>query len=155
MADQEKEVNKEKFTKSVGVVIIRDGQVLLVRHTELARLPTGILGFPAGRVEEGETDKQGAIRELWEEAGLITTEENLIDIPENHFKSQLHLKKRVEKFDFVALVCTGFTGEIKPAVDGKTIPVWVDINNLPENILADVPAIINNTLSFLEKFRQS
>ncbi len=36
-------------TCSVGVVIYKGNKVLLVRHTESARLPTDSYGFPAGR----------------------------------------------------------------------------------------------------------
>ena len=44
-----------KKTIAVGIVLYKEKSVLLVKHTEKARLLTGIYNFPAGRVEEGET----------------------------------------------------------------------------------------------------
>ena len=62
--------------KTVGILIIKDNKVLLVRHEEAASHVTGIYGLPAGRLEKEETEIQGAIRELKEETGLITSEED-------------------------------------------------------------------------------
>ncbi|MGH6860025.1 MAG: NUDIX domain-containing protein, partial [Phyllobacterium sp.] len=53
----------------VSTVCIRDGAFLLVTR---GREPSkGWLAFPGGRREEGETPQQAAIRELFEETGLV------------------------------------------------------------------------------------
>lgn len=55
----------------VSAVCIRDNAFLLV---ERGREPSkGLLAFPGGRREEGETPQEAAIRELFEETGLVTT----------------------------------------------------------------------------------
>ncbi|MET9550568.1 NUDIX hydrolase [Streptomyces sp. NPDC006627] len=56
---------------SAGVaaaVVVQDGRVLLIRR----RVPEGVLvwQFPAGKVEDGETAEQAAVRETLEETGL-------------------------------------------------------------------------------------
>ena len=56
----------------VSAVCIRDRTFLLV---ERAREPSkGWLAFPGGSREQGETPQQAAIRELFEETGIIANE---------------------------------------------------------------------------------
>ncbi len=55
----------------VSAVCIRDGAFLLV---ERGREPSkGWLAFPGGRREEEETPQDAAIRELYEETGIVAT----------------------------------------------------------------------------------
>lgn len=56
----------------VSAVCIRDGAFLLV---ERGREPSkGWLAFPGGRREEDEAPRDAAIRELYEETGIVATE---------------------------------------------------------------------------------
>ena len=48
-----------------GGIIINNGKYLLVKHKE-----GGHWDFPKGHVEEGETEKKTALREIYEETGL-------------------------------------------------------------------------------------
>ncbi len=57
---------------TAGVLLYVGSRVLLVRHTEFAKLPTGSYGFPAGGIEPNESSVETAVRELWEETGFIT-----------------------------------------------------------------------------------
>jgi len=66
--------------KTVGVILFRDDQVLLVCHGEKASHKNGVYGLPAGRIEEGENSKQAAVRELREESDLITEERFLLKV---------------------------------------------------------------------------
>jgi 8-oxo-dGTP diphosphatase len=53
----------------VGAVIIRDGQVLLVKR---GREPAkGLWAVPGGAVEPGETLQAAAEREIFEECGMV------------------------------------------------------------------------------------
>ena len=56
------------FGIRVGVVVERDGSILLVRHQKPDREPYWVL--PGGRLEPGETIPECAERELSEEAQL-------------------------------------------------------------------------------------
>ncbi len=56
----------------VSAVCIRNQAFLLV---ERGREPSkGWLAFPGGRREQGETPQEAAIRELYEETGMVATE---------------------------------------------------------------------------------
>lgn len=65
----------ERVTRPDTAVIfpvLEDGRIMLVEDEQPGRGP--LLGAPAGRVEEGETPLECAIRELKEETGLEAME---------------------------------------------------------------------------------
>ena len=45
------------------------GELLLIKRATSARLGPGLWGLPAGRIEDGETPAQAALREMEEEIG--------------------------------------------------------------------------------------
>jgi ADP-ribose pyrophosphatase YjhB (NUDIX family) len=53
-----------------GVLVVRDGRVLLVRRSAAMERSPGRWAYPGGFVEAGETLEQAALRETLEEAGL-------------------------------------------------------------------------------------
>lgn len=80
------------YEKSCGAVVFTlvDDEIkyLLIRNL------SGIYGFPKGHVEQGETEEQTALREVYEEVGLSvklvpgfrTEDEHLIPQKENTMK---------------------------------------------------------------------
>lgn len=60
---------------AVGV-IVRDGRVLIARRPDHVH-QGGLLEFPGGKVEPGETVQQALVREIAEETGLSLTEASL------------------------------------------------------------------------------
>lgn len=66
------------WSQSVGAVCIREGKVLLARHTYGAG--NGKLIIPGGYVELGETPEDAVRREVLEETGLTVEPEGLIGI---------------------------------------------------------------------------
>ncbi|MFI0740676.1 NUDIX hydrolase [Streptomyces sp. NPDC021100] len=56
-----------------GVIRRDDGRVLLLLHAR-----AGVWTLPGGRVEPGETPKEAAVREVWEETGLRGTAGRLL-----------------------------------------------------------------------------
>ena len=53
-----------KQEKSCGAVVVDNNKVLVVKHN------VGHVSFPKGHVEEGETERETAIREVKEETGI-------------------------------------------------------------------------------------
>ncbi|MGC8121596.1 Nudix family hydrolase [Marinobacter sp. VGCF2001] len=60
---------------AVGVVV-RDGRVLIARRPDSAH-QGGLLEFPGGKVEAGETVQQALCREILEETGVVLSESSL------------------------------------------------------------------------------
>ncbi len=67
----------------VGVVCLRDGEVLLIRR---GRPPKqGEWSLPGGRIEPGERAMEAALRELREETGVEAEITGLIDVVDGIF----------------------------------------------------------------------
>lgn len=78
-----------KVIPSVFVAIIKDAKVLLLRRANTGWLD-GWYDLPAGHLEDQEKLKDGAIRELKEEAGLSADPQDLklIHVYQNHHDPQ-------------------------------------------------------------------
>jgi ADP-ribose pyrophosphatase YjhB (NUDIX family) len=64
-----------------GILLIRDGRVLLTRRSELASAGAGGWAFPGGFVEAGETAEEAAVRETREEANLDARITGIVGMP--------------------------------------------------------------------------
>lgn len=65
-------------TVGVGVVVVRDGQVLMIKRGKAPRL--GEWSIPGGTQELGETVRETAAREVLEETGVAIANLRLIDV---------------------------------------------------------------------------
>ncbi|MBI2443269.1 MAG: NUDIX domain-containing protein [Candidatus Levybacteria bacterium] len=74
------------------MLIVKDNKVLLVRHGKAAMNLTGTYGLPAGGIEGGETEREAALRELFEETGLHADFEDLIEYPNSIYVGDLARK---------------------------------------------------------------
>src|SRR4051812_1689023 len=72
----------------VGVVCLRDGDVLLIRRGKAPR--AGEWSIPGGRLEWGETAEAAALRELSEEAGVEAETLGLLDVVDGLFGEDTH-----------------------------------------------------------------
>lgn len=91
--------------KSCGIIVFDEDKVLLIKHNG------GHISFPKGHVEEGETSKETAIRETFEETGIeakIISDDyyvNTYSPKENHMK------------DVLLFVGVKVGGELKPQLE--------------------------------------
>ena len=85
-----------------GVVVKRDGKYLLIQENRPSDLEVhGKWNLPAGKVDEGETIEQAAIREAKEEAGynvelirkLDIFQENSEEPPKHAFEAKIIVDK--------------------------------------------------------------
>ncbi|HEV8601438.1 MAG TPA: NUDIX hydrolase [Patescibacteria group bacterium] len=137
-------------TKSVGVLIIKDGKVLLVKHGQAARHLNGRYGFPAGRIADSEDERTAAARELLEETGLKTQAEDLKEFPGNYVESTLEMKHGPEDFAFRVFLAESFAGELKNS--DETEPEWIEIDKLGHiNALANIRDITLKGWEFIKR----
>ncbi|WP_050578568.1 NUDIX domain-containing protein [Rhizobium leguminosarum] len=77
-----------------GVVVLDpQKRLLLVRETKSAA--KGLWNIPSGRVEEGETPQEAAIRELREEAGILSTLDGYLGAYAGHIGQGLKVVRHV------------------------------------------------------------
>ena len=120
-----------KSIPTVGVLIYKDDTVLLVRHGAKASHLTGWYGVPAGRLEEGETNIQAAVRELQEETGLVTHESDLLQLQLTMPPVDIPRKDgTVKKFTITLFYCLHYFGELTSSEE--TIPEWVKLSKLDD-----------------------
>ena len=75
-----------KTEKACGAVIEKDGKILVVFQNN------GFWGFPKGHMEEGESEAVTAIREVFEETGVICelNENNRFEFSYNIKEQKIH-----------------------------------------------------------------
>ena len=112
-----------------SVVIVADGAILLVQRGHEPQL--GRWSVPGGRVEPGETLRQTAAREAYEETGLevrIGAELWNLTIPDGDRSFEVH--------DFAATVTGGSLRAGDDAADVRWIPLdELDLLPLTEDLL--------------------
>ncbi len=98
---------------SAGAVLYR--QEAGARRYILVQEYNGDTGFPKGHIEQGETEKQAALREIWEETGVHAT---LVGPKRFQVEYTLHNGSRKRVAYFIAS-CTEEirqTGEVRRAL---------------------------------------
>lgn len=132
---------KQKRSRTVGAVLmnlvmVRDGDKVLVQN-RLAEDYKGIT-FPGGHVEAGESLTDAAIREVYEETGLLIAHPRLCGVKDWEEAGIRYL---------VFCYCTEqFCGTLRSSGEGEVF--WASLKELPELELAED---MENTLKlFLE-----
>ena len=134
---------------TVGIVVIQNNKVLLVREGEKSGHLTGAYNTPAGRIEEGESPIQAAVRELKEEAGLETEVKYLIELPKKYTADIERKGGKMVHFYHTVFVCTKFSGELKSSEDVE--PVWVEIEKVSSlSLLPNIEDMINQAQKIYE-----
>lgn len=139
------------MNERAGAVILKDGQVLLLRRYVTGRGEYWV--FPGGGVEEGETVEQAMVREVKEEVGLDVTEYRPLFDFFNEFTLNGKYPPRQEYFFLV----TGFTGAVvlggeeaeRMNDDDQYYPTWVSVDRVTDINLKPEEAK-NRLLKFLD-----
>ncbi|MCR5727081.1 MAG: NUDIX hydrolase [Lachnospiraceae bacterium] len=110
----EEEMNSTNWSQSVGGVCIRDGKVLLGRHTYGSG--NGKLIIPGGYVKFGETPEEALIREFEEETGVTVHPEKLVGI-------------RFNTKDWYAVFKVSYVeGEARSDGDENSEVIWMNVD---------------------------
>ena len=127
----EANLEKTNWSQSVGGVCLRDGKVLLARHTYGAG--KGMFIIPGGYVDFGETPEETLVREYQEETGITVKAGKLIGM-------------RFSAKDWYAVFEAIYVeGEARSDGDENDQVVWMD----PEEALANesVPELTKKMIS--------
>jgi len=135
--------------QTVGVLVFSEDnkKVLLVKHSQLAQNPEGIYGLPAGQIELGESPKEAATRELFQETGLKVKEDDLEQFENNFFGSYIIRTKggTLRHAQMRVFHCNAYEGKVRG--DEKTTPEWIEIAELTGlNKMPNIDLAINNYL---------
>ncbi len=115
--------------KAVRCFLIKDNKVVVTKYKE-GNKKAGYYEIPGGKIEEGETPEQTAIREMKEETGLKI--KNL----KNKGKMIIEYPDRI--FDFDVFLCNESEGE--PQNFEENTSEWIEIKELlkKEKILSNI-----------------
>ena len=109
--------------KSAAAVVIKDGKVLLARHTYGAG--RGLLIIPGGYIRKGELPDAACEREVLEETGVTVKAEKLIGV-------------RFSDKDWYSVFTASYvSGEARSDNDENSEAVWIDAYEATER--DDVP----------------
>ena len=125
-------------TKTVGVVLFKDEEVLLVRHLAGGSHINDTYGLPAGRNEPDESDSSAALRELKEETGLSASVADLVELPIK-YHAVLKRKNGEEAMVMTAFLCSKWKGDLGNSTE--TAPEWIEISQLKQ--LPLIPNVLN------------
>ncbi|WP_043684122.1 NUDIX domain-containing protein [Streptomyces xylophagus] len=136
------------MTLLVAAVIVHDraaGRVVLIQRGEYAKFGRGMWDLPVGKNEPGEPVTATAVRELYEETGLVVTAESLKVV------HVVHAALGVEApsgYLTVVFATDKWTGEPENREPLKHAEVrWVDVDAVPGNFVRGNAGALDHYLS--------
>jgi len=137
------DIEKKKVGAGCGVLIVRDGKILLGRrHFDPAKADSELHGegtwtMPGGKLEFGESFEDCAKREVAEETGLQLNNLKVICINNDKNKSA--------HFVTIGLFSDDFSGELKVMEPDEIVEwQWFSLDNLPSPLFPPSVKIIEN-----------
>ena len=131
--------DKEKNFQSAHVVIMKDGNVLIVKRSSTDQWMPNHYGLPGGKLESGENPLDAASRECKEEVNLSVSPKDLIFLPKVS-------KEKHHAFYFT----TKFSGEPKLDFEHSDFQ-WINPKDLSKyKVVPDLPEIISAALESLQ-----
>ena len=125
----EKNIRKKPIRKAVRCYLIKDNEVVVTKYKK-GNKKEGYYDIPGGKIEEGESPKQTAIREMKEETG--------IEIQNLKYKGIMTIEYPDRLFIFDTFITKEYEGE--PQEFEENTSEWIDIDELlkKEKILSNI-----------------
>jgi len=134
---------KKKVGVGFGVMILKDGKLLLGRRHEDPEKASSLLNgagkwtMPGGKLDFGETFENGAKREVLEETGMSLNNMEVICVNQDIVESA--------HFITIGLFSDDFSGEPKVMEpDEITEWRWFDLDNLPSPMYFPSAKVLEN-----------
>lgn len=128
----------------VGVIIYKDGKVLLQKRTDF-----DLWGIHGGSLDLGQTIEETMKRELMEEINIIPTKYTLYGI---YSGDKMHIRYPNNDevyYTNVILFCEEYEGILKPDYDEVKGLEWFDKDELPDNIVTIDKVILKDINEFI------
>ena len=115
--------------KAVRCYLIKDNEVVVTKYKK-GNKKEGYYDIPGGKIEEGESPKQTAIREMKEETG--------IEIQNLKYKGIMTIEYPDRLFIFDTFITKEYEGELQEFEENTS--EWIDIDELlkKEKILSNI-----------------
>jgi 8-oxo-dGTP diphosphatase len=121
--------DKFSYVGSAYLMLIKDGKILLLRRAN-TDFEDGNYGLPAGHMDGNETAREGCVREVREEIGILVEPKDLTLAHLSHRKAA-----RDERFDLFWMT-SSYTGEIRNVEPNKCDDLsWFPLDALPPNTI--------------------
>lgn len=126
--------------KKIGhdpIIMVAAGVLLLNENNELLlqrRVDNGFWGYPGGAMELGESFEECAIREVFEETGLICKDLEVFEVESGSDCHYIYPNGDEVYIVSTIYVCQKYTGELKVDCDEATEQKFFSLNHLPDNL---------------------
>ena len=114
--------------RAAKCILIRDNKVLVIKYKTGNKI--GYYDIPGGKIEEGETSQEAAIREMKEETGIDVS--NLVKV------GILEVEYSERKFYFDMYKSNEFSGEVQDFDSNSTEWIFIDDLLNKEKILSNI-----------------
>lgn len=129
---EEQDVTVKPLVRAAGIVIVCQGEILLLRRGENGDHP-GTWVQPGGKVEEGESTIEAAVRETAEETGIVVPVDALIE----------WTRVVNENVDFTTYIASiADKPDVTLQEDEATDTMWATLAELPEPLHPGMAIVI-------------
>ena len=128
----------------VGSVLIKNNKILLPKRSANLKKMPNMYEFPGGKIEKGETLKEGLKRELQEELSIDVDIEDIIEFPKNVLET--------ENFILTVYIVKKWKGEltINHEINSEILEVDFDQLQNVEDLLETDKQLIPSINEFLK-----
>ena len=138
--------------KTAGAIVFdHDNNVLVLRHN---KDKGGKIGYPAGKVEPGESYLDCAVRELYEETNIVAESSGMKKLDTLYKKAMRDRNDdyRMKTYTMNVFYCLNdsWSGEVKPSKEGD--PEWMSVGKirglLEEDCRPNMVNILNECIAY-------